>query len=230
MLPGRGACQQYRLRLDDEYRVIIPTHFSKLTAEYLERVTRQYNFSERDGFIVHDEMRLFDLRTREMELHRVRFDSRSSVHSMVKYVEFSNVFKVADAAAKYLIFIADNTLLVEDGAAVGGVVNAGAGGATKLVLNKIPVEIATVYFNKALSFVPCFKYADSDDVILFTSRNVHYLVDAGGQFNDNYYGRLMQGRGGGRAFLSLRLIGLFSLFVGMSWYRRLLACTRLALS
>ena len=36
--------------------------------------------------------------------------------------------------------------------------------------------------------MPCFKYADSEDVILFTSRNIHYLVDKAGQFNENYYG------------------------------------------
>ena len=36
--------------------------------------------------------------------------------------------------------------------------------------------------------MPCFKYADSEDVILFTSPNIHYLVDQGGQFNSNYYG------------------------------------------
>ena len=45
-------------------------------------------------------------------------------------------------------------------------------------INKILVEIATIFFNAAISFVPCFKYADSEDVILFTSRNIHYLVDS----------------------------------------------------
>jgi hypothetical protein len=50
------------------------------------------------------------------------------------------------------------------------------------------VEVATVYLNGALSFVPCFKYVDSEDVIFFTSRQLHYLVDKGGQFNENYYG------------------------------------------
>lgn len=32
------------------------------------------------------------------------------------------------------------------------------------------------------------RYADSEDVILFASRNIHYLVDKAGQFNENYYG------------------------------------------
>ena len=36
--------------------------------------------------------------------------------------------------------------------------------------------------------MPCFKYADAEDVILFTSRHIHYLVDKAGQFNENYYG------------------------------------------
>merc|ERR1719253_2257842 len=55
-------------------------------------------------------------------------------------------------------------------------------------VNNIPVEIATIFFNEAISFVPCFKYTDSEDVILFTSRNFHFHVDNGGQFDVNYYG------------------------------------------
>ena len=49
-------------------------------------------------------------------------------------------------------------------------------------------QVATVFFSEAISFVPCFKYSDSEDMILFTSRNIHYLVDKAGQFNENYYG------------------------------------------
>ena len=45
-----------------------------------------------------------------------------------------------------------------------------------------------MYFNEAMSFVPCFKYADSEDVILFASPNIKYLVDNGGQFATDYYG------------------------------------------
>ena len=48
-----------------------------------------------------------------------------------------------------MIFIADNALLVEV---------APDGGVT-ISINKIPVEVATIYFNDAISFVPCFKYA-----------------------------------------------------------------------
>ena len=65
---------------------------------------------------------------------------------------------------RYVIFIADNVLLVEvargdvPGGAAPGVVP--GGGATRLAtirINKIPIEIATCYFNDAISFVPCFK-------------------------------------------------------------------------
>jgi hypothetical protein len=51
-----------------------------------------------------------------------------------------------------------------------------------------PRTQATAFFNEAISFVPCFKYGDSEDVILFLSGNVRYLVDNGGQFAPDYYG------------------------------------------
>ena len=97
---------------------------------------------------------------------------------MVKYIEISNAFRSIDSEQQYLVFIADNALLVE-------VLD--SGGVT-IRINKIVVEFSTIFFNEAISFVPCFSYADSEDVILFTSRNVRYLVDSGGQFNENYYG------------------------------------------
>jgi hypothetical protein len=78
----------------------------------------------------------------------------------------------------YIFFIADTTLMVE----------ISSRGVLTLKINQIPIEIATIFFNPAISFVPCFKYVDSQDVILFTSKNLHYLVDSGGQFNENYYG------------------------------------------
>ena len=46
-------------------------------------------------------------------------------------------------------------------------------------INKIDVEVATIFFNKAMSFVPCFKYANSEDVILFASANIRYGEHAG---------------------------------------------------
>ena len=116
---------------------------------------------------------------------------------MVKYLEISNALKTVDdddggggggggggaggdnqVTDRYLVFIAGNALLVE----VGGE------GRVAIRINRIHVEVATVYLNDALSFVPCFKYVDSEDIILFTSRQLHYLVDKGGQFNENYYG------------------------------------------
>jgi hypothetical protein len=75
-------------------------------------------------------------------------------------------------------FIADNALEVE----VSDPTN------VSISINKTAVEVATIFFNEAISFVPCFKYADSEDVILFASPNIHYLVDQGGQFCTDYYG------------------------------------------
>ena len=168
----------YKIRCNNDYQIIIPRNFSQTTSDYLDQITKHYNFSERDGFILHDELRLFDVRPQqpEINLYKVRFDSSTSVHSMVKYIEIANVFRAADG--QYLVFMADNSLLVE--------VRAGSG--VTIRINGIPVEIATIFFNQAVSFVPCCKYVDSEDVILFTSRNLHYHVDGGGQFNENYYG------------------------------------------
>ena len=89
---------------------------------------------------------------------------------MVKYIEVSNVFRAAAHIAGgqqelYLFFMADNALFVE----------VTPDGGTTIRINKIVVEVATIFFNEALSFIPCFKYADSEDVILFASRNTHYL-------------------------------------------------------
>ena len=168
----------YKIRCNNDYQVVIPQNFSKSTSDYLSGITKRYNFSERDGFILYDNLHLFDIRCEqpEIDLYKVRFDSATSVESMVKYIEFSNVF--VSSEQQYVIFIADNTLLVDVGKKSG----------YTIYINRIPVEIATVYFNEAVSFIPCFSYVDSEDVILFTSRNVHYLVDKAGQFNDNYYG------------------------------------------
>ncbi|CAE8670279.1 unnamed protein product [Polarella glacialis] len=169
----------YKIRCNNDFRIIIPQNFSRATGEYLEQITKQYTFSERDGFIMYDELQLFDVRAPqpEIHLHKVRFDSATPVESLVKYVEISNVFRAS--AQQYVIFIAGNILNVEV---------AGDGGGVTIRINETSVEIATIFFNEAISFVPCFKYADSEDVILFTSRNIHYLVDKGGQFNENYYG------------------------------------------
>eukprot|EP00746_Dinoflagellata_sp_MGD_P124033 gnl/MRDRNA2_/MRDRNA2_58642_c0_seq1.p1 gnl/MRDRNA2_/MRDRNA2_58642_c0~~gnl/MRDRNA2_/MRDRNA2_58642_c0_seq1.p1 ORF type:complete len:1612 (+),score=292.79 gnl/MRDRNA2_/MRDRNA2_58642_c0_seq1:504-4838(+) len=128
----------------------------------------------------YDELPIFDLRNGqpEINLYRVQFDSATSVQSMVKRIEIANVFRAADSEKRYLFFIADNALLVD----------VSDGNGVNIRINKIAVEVATIFFNKAISFVPCFKYADSEDVILFASRNIHYLVDQGGQFATDYYG------------------------------------------
>ena len=127
---------------------------------------------------MYDELPLFDVRASQPEIHlnKVRFDNVTPEPSMVKYIEFLNVFKASEIM--YVIFIARNTPMVQ----------VGAKGAQAIRINEIAVEIAIIFFNEAISFVPCVKYVDSEDVILFTSPHIHYLVDKGGQFNENYYG------------------------------------------
>ena len=100
---------------------------------------------------------------------------------MVKYIEVENAFRVMDESKEqYIMFVSDNALLID--------IPDGNRRRMKMQVNNIPVEIATIFFNEAISFVPCFKYTDSEDVILFTSRNFHFHVDNGGQFDVNYYG------------------------------------------
>ena len=121
---------------------------------------------------------------------------------MVTSVHFKNVFKALSencrggGVSKYLIFIADNVLMVEDGsgstvvvprltaappkkaaaAATSGdsddssdcavsasplrssvTARTAGGSGLKISVNKIPLEIAAVFFNEAVSFVPCFR-------------------------------------------------------------------------
>ena len=47
-------------------------------------------------------------------------------------------------------------------------------------MNHIPVEFSTCYFNKAFSFIPCFKYKENKDMILFTNPNILYKIDTSG--------------------------------------------------
>lgn len=175
----------YKVKSDGEFRIIIPHNFSKTTSEYLERVTKQYTFTERDNneFLMYDDLPVFDLRPHqpEINLHKVRFDSPTDIQSVVKYIEISNVFRVVGLAEQYLIFIADNVLLVENN-------NSDNNGGMTMRINKMAVEVAAIFFNEAISFIPCFKYAESEDVVLFTSRNIHYLIPQGGQFCTDYYG------------------------------------------
>jgi hypothetical protein len=171
----------YKVECNDEFKIIIPKSYSKVTADYLEDVTKRYTFSERDGIMVYDDLGVFDLRPKQpdINLYKIRLDSATSVQSMVKYIEISNVFQMSSEADydKYLIFIADNVLVVEV-----------AGNETRIKINKNDIEVATIFFNEAISFIPAFKYKDSEDVVLFTSPNIHCLVDSGGQFSSDYYG------------------------------------------
>ena len=97
---------------------------------------------------------------------------------MVKYIEATNVFRILnDSKEQYLIFIANNTLAVDVVDRTG----------MEICVNSIPVEVATVFFNDAISFVPCFRYTDSEDVILFTSRNFKFHVDSAGQYCTGKY-------------------------------------------
>ena len=101
------------------------------------------------GLILYGELAVFDVRPAqpEIHLHIVRFDAATSVQSMVKYIEFSNVFRAVDSsqlvspsrrdgelrdvlADQYLIFIADNALLVE----------VSASEQTTIRINRIQVE------------------------------------------------------------------------------------------
>lgn len=97
---------------------------------------------------------------------------------MVSYIEISNVFRALSTNEQYLIFIADNFILI----------NVTDKKEMSIKINQVEAKVATIFFNEAISFIPCFKFAEGEDVILFTSRNIHYLVDKGGQFCPDYYG------------------------------------------
>uniref|UniRef100_A0A7S4AAQ7 Uncharacterized protein n=1 Tax=Pseudo-nitzschia australis TaxID=44445 RepID=A0A7S4AAQ7_9STRA len=131
--------------------------------------------------MTYDDAPVFDLRPHqpEINLYRVRLDPSTKKQSMVKYIEATNVFRILnDSKEQYLIFIANNTLAVDVVDRTG----------MEIRVNSIPVEVATVFFNDAISFVPCFRYTDSEDVILFTSRNFKFHVDSAGQYCTDYYG------------------------------------------
>jgi len=176
----------YKVRCNGEFQTIIPRNFSKSTGDYLEEVTRRYTFAERGSVIRYDDLALFDLRALEPEvnLFTVKFDPPNDVRSMVVYLEIANAFQALPAEGslpgtqRFLIFMADNALLLE----------VDAEGAVRILINKIAVDAATIFINEAISFVPCFKYAESQDVILFASRNAKYHIDNAGQFASEYYG------------------------------------------
>ena len=90
----------YKVKCNGEFRTVIPQNFSKSTGDYLEEVTRQYTFSERDGMILYGDLPLFDVRPAqpEINLFTVRFDSATAVQSMVKYVKI-----IDDSSTLFLV-------------------------------------------------------------------------------------------------------------------------------
>jgi hypothetical protein len=151
-----------------------------VTSEYLEEITVHHSFSEKEGIMRYDNIEVFDLRPHqpEINLYRVRLESSTEVQSMVKYIEINNVFRALSAEEQYLVFIGDNSILID----------VEEGGKMIIRINQVYAEIATIFFNDSISFIPCFKYTEGEDVIIFTSPNIHYLVDKGGQFCPDYYG------------------------------------------
>lgn len=171
----------YKIKVNGSFNIIIPFNFSKTTSEYLEEITKNHSFSENDGIMMYDDIHVFDLNPQqpEINLYRIRLEpSTPEVQSMVKYIEFTNVFQALSKEEQYLIFIAENVILIdvlEDGK-------------MSIRINKVDAKVATIYFNEAISFIPCFKYSEGEDIIIFTSPNIHNLVDSGGQFCPDYYG------------------------------------------
>ena len=180
----------YKIKMNNQdFRIIIPQKFSRSTSDYLEHISKRYTFSDTgDGFIAYDGLALYDVRDPQpdINLYDIRFDSSSAVSSMVTSVQFKNTFKALRSDRQYLIFIADNVLMVHLDPGPGG--PGWSGSKLSIKINKIPIEIATIFFNEAISFVPCFRYVDGEDVILFTSKNILWKVDKGGQFCSDYYG------------------------------------------
>eukprot|EP00804_Cyclotella_cryptica_P011896 CCRYP_004399-RA/>CCRYP_004399-RA protein AED:0.06 eAED:0.06 QI:211/0.78/0.8/1/0.71/0.6/15/1860/1813 len=170
----------YKIRCNGVFHIVIPCNFSKTTSEYLEKVTTHHSFSESEGIMTYDNIQVFDLRPQqpEINLYRVRLESSSNVESMVKYIEISNVFRALSLEEQYLVFIGDNSILID-------VVDK----KMHIRINQVKADISTIMFNEAVSFIPCFKYSEGgEDIIMFTSRNVHYHVDKWGQFCSDYYG------------------------------------------
>lgn len=170
----------YKIKCNGLFHIVIPQNFSKKTSDYLEQITIHHSFSEIDGIMKYDDISVFDLRPHqpEINLYTIKLQSKTDIQSMVKYIEFTNVFQTLSTEEQYLIFIGDNVILVD-------VVD---GGEMNIRINQVDANISTIFFNEAISFIPCFKYTEGEDVIMFTSRNIHYLVDKGGQYCPDYYG------------------------------------------
>ena len=118
----------YKVKCNGKFRTIIPYNFSKTTGDYLEQITKQYTFSEKENIVMYDSLPLFDLRLPQPEIHlyNVRFDPPTHVQSMVKYIEIKNAFQTVQTmeqstqqSKQCLVFIADNALLLEVSATDG---------------------------------------------------------------------------------------------------------------
>ena len=70
----------YKILCNNDYRIIIPYNFSKATSDYLDDVTKQYTFWERDGYINYGELALFDVRAPQPEIHLYKVRSRQPLH------------------------------------------------------------------------------------------------------------------------------------------------------
>lgn len=64
----------------------------------------------------------------------------------LRYIEIKNAFREAESEKQFVVFIAGNALEVT------------VSDALQISINKIAIEVSTVYFNEAISFVPCFSY------------------------------------------------------------------------
>lgn len=170
----------YKIKCNGLFHIVIPQNFSKKTSDYLEHITIHHSFSESEGIMKYDDISVFDLRPHqpEINLYTIKLQSKTDVQSMVKYIEFTNVFQTLSSEEQYLVFIGDNVILFD-------VVD---GKEMNIRINRVDANVSTIFFNEAISFIPCFKYTEGEDVIVFTSRNIHYLVDKGGQFCPDYYG------------------------------------------
>ena len=116
--PGKGILAA------DESSGAIKKRFDKIGVPSTEETRRDYRemMFRADamqkyvsGVILYDEMPVFDVRTPQptIDLYKVRFQSSTAVESAVKYMEVSNLFRASPSEQQYLIFIADNVILVE---------------------------------------------------------------------------------------------------------------------
>ena len=69
----------YKVKCNGQYQIIVPEKFSQSTSDYLDQITKRYTFSDRDGFIVYDDVPLFDVRPSQPQIDLFRLKTFSSV-------------------------------------------------------------------------------------------------------------------------------------------------------